>query len=144
MPGAPVPVPNLPNPSTESTLIDLFSISSSNGFDLGLYRRGAGKSHKFETAGIVSVYCNVHPNMSSVIQVMTTPYYLFTDSAGAYSFDVPPGRYRVVAWNEQGGMAESFIDVPAGGASNVALTIDSRNYRAASHTNKEGHAYQAP
>jgi plastocyanin len=131
-------------PNDDPISHNLFSLSGSNGFDLGLYRRGAGKSHKFESPGIVNVYCNVHPNMSSVIHVMATPYYTFTDAAGAYSFDVPAGRYRVVAWNEQGGMAESTIDVPAAGTGNVALMIDSRNYRATSHTNKEGKAYQAP
>src|SRR5437660_8880682 len=128
-------------PNDDPISHNLFSLSTNNGFDLGLYRKGAGKSHKFDSAGIVNVYCNVHPNMSSVIHVMATPYYTFTDTAGAYSFDVPPGRYRVVAWNEQGGMAESVVDVPA--ASPVALTIDSRNYRATSHVNKEGKAYQA-
>jgi plastocyanin len=131
-------------PNDDPISHNLFSLSTNNGFDLGLYRRGAGKSHKFDSAGIVNVYCNVHPSMSSVIHVMATPYYTFTDAAGAYTFDVPPGRYRVVAWNEQGGMTESAVDVPAAGAANVALTIDSRNYRAVSHTNKEGKSYQTP
>src|SRR6476469_721685 len=93
-------------PNEDPISHNLFSLSSGNAFDLGLYRKGAGKSEKFDTAGIVNVYCNVHPNMSAVIHVMATPYYTFADANGHYSFDVPPGRYRVVAWNEQGGTAE--------------------------------------
>jgi len=133
-------------PNDDPISHNLFSLSTPNGFDLGLYRKGSGKAHKFDTAGIVNVYCNVHPNMSAVIHVMPTPYYTFADPGGAYSFaDVPPGRYRVVAWNEQGGTADSTLDVGAAGAPVVAaLTIDSRNYRAQSHANKEGKAYQAP
>jgi hypothetical protein len=132
-------------PNDDPISHNLFSLSTENGFDLGLYRRGAGKAHKFDAPGVVNVYCNVHPNMSAVIHVMATPYYTFADGSGSYSFaDVPSGRYRVVAWNEQGGTAESFLDVANGPAATAALMIDSRNYRAQGHANKEGKAYQAP
>jgi plastocyanin len=141
-----VPVGSTVNfPNEDPISHNLFSLSSSNSFDLGLYRRGAGKSEKFDTAGIVNVYCNVHPNMSAVIHVMATPYYTFADAAGRYSFDVPPGRYKVTAWNEQGGMTAASIDVGASGiAAPVALTIDSRNFRGTDHLNKVGKPYQAP
>lgn len=132
-------------PNQDPISHNLFSLSGGNSFDLGLYRRGAGKSEKFDTPGIVNVYCNVHPNMSAVIHVMATPYYGFADANGRYSFDVPPGRYRVVAWNEQGGMTETVADVgPSGSATPVALTIDTRNFRVTEHLNKVGKPYQAP
>src|SRR5258708_39349254 len=66
-------------PNDDPISHNLFSLSSNNAFDLGLYRKGAGKSQKFETPGIVNVYCNVHPNMSAVIQVMTTPHFALPD-----------------------------------------------------------------
>ncbi len=132
-------------PNDDPISHNLFSLSSANAFDLGLYRRGAGKSEKFDNPGIVNVYCNVHPNMSAVIHVMATPYYTFADASGRYAFDVPPGRYRIVAWNEQGGVTDSSIDVgPTGIAAPVALTIDSRNFRFTEHLNKVGKPYQAP
>ncbi|HEY3056069.1 MAG TPA: hypothetical protein VGK31_09090 [Thermoanaerobaculia bacterium] len=132
-------------PNDDPISHNLFSLSSANSFDLGLYRRGAGKSQKFDTPGIVNVYCNVHPNMSAVIHVLWTPYYGFADANGRYAFDVPPGRYRVVAWNEQGGMSDSTIDVGANGlAAPLTLMIDSRNFRVTQHMNKVGKPYQAP
>jgi plastocyanin len=134
-------------PNDDPISHNLFSLSANNAFDLGLYRRGAGKSQKFNSAGLVNVYCNVHPNMSSVIEVMNTPYYVFTDASGNYALtDVPPGRYRLTAWNEQGGQTESPIEVaPSGSVSgNLALMIDSRNYRLTQHLNKLGKPYQAP
>jgi hypothetical protein len=132
-------------PNDDPISHNLFSLSTANGFDLGLYRKGAGKAHTFNTPGIVNVYCNVHPNMSAVIHVMPTPYYTFADGSGAYSFaDLPAGRYRVVAWNEQGGTADATVDVPASAAVTSALMIDSRNYRAQTHANKEGKPYLAP
>jgi plastocyanin len=132
-------------PNDDPISHNLFSLSSANSFDLGLYRRGAGKSHKFDAPGIVNVYCNVHPNMSAVIHVMPTPYYGFADANGNFSIpDVAPGRYRVVAWNEQGGTSESQIEVGAGGAKPVSLSIDSSGYRASSHPNKENRPYAPP
>ncbi len=130
-------------PNDDPISHNLFSLSSGNAFDLGLYRKGAGKTENFDSPGIVNVYCNVHPNMSAVIHVMSTPYYTLADTNGHYTFDVPPGRYRLVAWNEQGGTSETTVDVGAAGVAMAALTIDSRNFRTGSHTNKLGKPYQA-
>ena len=134
-------------PNDDPISHNLFSLSSNNAFDLGLYRRGAGKSQRFDTPGLVNVYCNVHPNMSAVILVMDTPYYAFADQGGNYSLSgVPAGRYRLIAWNEQGGEIESPIEVTATGTvtGNVALMLDSRNYRLTQHMNKLGKPYEAP
>lgn len=132
-------------PNDDPISHNLFSLSSPNAFDLGLYRKGAGKSHKFETPGLVNVYCNVHPQMSSVIHVVSTPYYSLADATGTYTIaDVPAGKYRLVAWNEQGGQSESQIEVSSAGqvSGTLALTLDSRNFRQSQHLNKEGKAYQ--
>ena len=134
-------------PNEDPISHNLFSLTPKNTFDLGLYRKGATpKTHKFDESGVVNVYCNVHPNMSAVVHVMTTSYYGFADANGAYSFDVPAGRYRLIAWNEQGGTTSTNIEVtPAGNVTgNLLLTIDGRNFRLGQHTNKEGKPYQAP
>jgi plastocyanin len=134
-------------PNEDPISHNLFSLTPGNTFDLGLYRKGSGKSYKFEKAGLVNVYCNVHPNMSAVIHVMSTPYYAFADATGTWMItDVPPGKYRLVAWNEQGGQSETDVEVSASGqvAGNVALTLDSRNFRQAEHMNKEGKPYHPP
>ena len=134
-------------PNDDPISHNLFSLSGSNAFDLGLYRRGPGKAQKFDSPGLVNVYCNVHPNMSAVVHVMQTPHYVFADAAGNYALtDVPPGKYRLVAWNEQGGQTESMVEVANAGtvSGNLALTIDSRNYRATQHSDKQGKPYKAP
>jgi len=132
-------------PNDDPISHNLFSLSSNNNFDLGLYRRGAGKSFTFRTPGVVNVYCNVHPTMSSVIHVMSSPYFAFTDAAGNFALtDVPAGSYTLVAWNEQGGVTQSKLDVSGAGASNVGITLDSSGYRAATHLNKENKPYAPP
>lgn len=133
-------------PNEDPISHNLFSLTPGHTFDLGLYRKGPGKTEKFETPGVVNIYCNIHPNMSAVVHVMQTPYYGFADANGDYSFDVPAGKYRVTAWNEQGGSVFSDIDVKSDGAVTgpTLLTIDGRNFRTVQHTNKNGQAYRAP
>lgn len=133
-------------PNEDPITHNLFSLTPGNTFDLGLYRKGAGKTHKFDAPGPVNVYCNIHPTMSAVVHVMTTPYYGFADAKGDYSFDVPPGKYRVTAWNEQGGLAYSDLEVAANGTVTGAtlLTIDGRSARPIQHKNKFGQAYKPP
>ena len=115
-------------PNEDPIAHNLFSLTPGNTFDLVLYRRGAGKTQKFETPGVVNVYCNVHPNMSAVVHVMSTPYYGFADPNGNYSFEAPAGKYRVTAWNEQGGSTASDIEVKQGGAvSGVTLLTDRKS-----------------
>ena len=132
-------------PNDDPISHNLFSLSSANTFDLGLYRKGAGKTEKFPAPGVVNVYCNVHPTMSAVIHVMPTPYYAFADGGGNFAVhDVPAGKYKVVAWNEQGGQTQTMVDVGAAGATGVALTLDSSNYKAGPHMNKVGKPYAPP
>lgn len=134
-------------PNDDPISHNLFSLSQGNTFDMGLYRKGPGKSHTFVNPGVVNLYCNVHPNMSAVIHVMPTPYYAFADPGGNFALnDVTPGRYRLVAWNEQGGMTSSNVNVSAAGKvdGDLLLTIDSRNFRASQHTNKLGKTYKTP
>lgn len=133
-------------PNEDPIAHNLFSLTPGYTFDLGLYRKGAGKLRKFETPGVVNVYCNVHPNMSAVVHVMATPWYGFADASGNYAFDVPPGEYKVTAWNEQGGSTSSNVTVGADGAVTGAtlLTIDGRSVRTTQHRNKHGQPYRAP
>jgi plastocyanin len=131
-------------PNEDPISHNLFSVSASNQFDLGLYRRGAGKVQHFSKPGIVNVYCNVHPNMSAVIHVMETPYYTFADAKGAFTLaDVAPGKYALLAWTEQAGVTRKEIDVSADVVSGLAVELDGRNYRASQkHLNKHGKPYQ--
>jgi plastocyanin len=134
-------------PNDDPIFHNLFSLSSPNNFDLGLYRRGAGKSHTFNTPGIVNVYCNVHPGMSSVIHVMSTPYFGFATAEGKYSLEgIQPGEYNLMGWNEQGGVVDTPVQVNAQGqvTGNLNLSFDSRSYRESRHLNKDGQPYEAP
>ncbi len=71
------------------------------GHNLGTWPKGERKSFKFDTAGAVPLFCNVHPEMSAYVVVVPTPYFATTDQAGNYKIEnVPDGSYKVTAWHE--------------------------------------------
>jgi hypothetical protein len=112
-------------PNNDSTYHNVFSISKTKRFDLGRYARGHSKSVRFDTPGIVRVFCDIHSHMSAFVLVFNHPYFATTDADGRYRIGgVPPGSYNVVAWHEgqirdtrsvvippQGGIVEQDFEV---------------------------------
>ena len=121
---------------------NVFSLSPEARFDLGLYGRGESKSAPFPRAGIVRVYCNVHPQMSAIVVVRDNPYYAQPGADGSFTInEVPPGNYVLHAWHERGGETTRPVTVAATGLRNAALQLDARGYRFVQHLNKFGQPY---
>jgi len=124
---------------------NVFSVSDSESFDLGLYGRGEAKSHTFARAGLVRVFCNVHPRMVAYVHVMASR--LFTQPAGDGLFTlagVPPGRYRLHVWHERSPLEvvkEIAVGAGAAAVTDVPVTLNARGYRWAPHKNKYGRNY---
>lgn len=88
-------------PNNDATYHNVFSLSKAKTFDLGRYAVGRSKSVRFDTPGIVRVFCDIHSHMSAFILVFSHRYFAVTDDEGRYRIgNVPPGTYTVVAWNE--------------------------------------------
>jgi plastocyanin len=135
--GAKVQFPNL-----DSIFHNIFSVSSPNQFDLGLYKGGASKSQSFQQPGVVKVFCNVHPQMSATIVVSASPYYTVADQAGAFKLgDIPNGSFQLRAYAEEGqtGKKIDVGDKPL----QMNLTIDGRSFKKLRHKNKFGKDYSS-
>jgi plastocyanin len=71
------------------------------GHNLGTWPKGERKSFKFDTPGAVPILCNVHPEMSAYLVVVSTPYFAISDQTGNYKIEnVPDGNYTATAWHE--------------------------------------------
>jgi plastocyanin len=93
------------------------------GKNLGTWPTGEKRSFKFDQAGVASLLCNVHPEMSGYVVVVPTPYYATTDKSGNYKIEnVPDGQYNVVAWHE-GVKNNSTKAVTVAGDTKADLTV---------------------
>jgi plastocyanin len=129
-------------PNLDDIMHNVFSISEGNRFDLGLYKSGAKKDFVFENPGLVRIYCNIHPHMSALVQVLPNPYYAWAKPDGSFSIaGVPPGQYSLTVWHEEGEATQPII-VSETGASGVVLKLDVSNYKKRSHLNKFGKPYK--
>src|SRR5262245_50410654 len=54
-------------PNNDPIHHNVFSLSGSQPFDLGLYRAGDSRSRTFTAPGTYRVFCNIHPQMSAII-----------------------------------------------------------------------------
>jgi plastocyanin len=121
---------------------NVFSLSEEHPFDLGLYGRGQTRSVKFERAGIIRIYCNVHAQMSALVVVRDNPYYAQPSSDGSFSMPaLLPGRYQLHAWHERAPELTRDLMVPVGGVDTLDLQLDARGYKFQPHMNKFGRPY---
>ena len=121
---------------------NVFSLSEENPFDLGLYSRGETRSARFDRAGIVRIYCNVHAQMSALVVVRDNPYFVQPSGDGTFSIPaVPPGTYVVHAWHERAPELNRELQVPAAGIRDLRLELDARGYKFRPHLNKFGQPY---
>ena len=103
-------------PNNDSTYHNVFSLSRTRKFDLGRYARGKSKSVRFERAGVVRIFCDIHSHMSAFVLVFSHPYYAKAEVDGRYRIDnVPPGTYTVSAWHEGEVRETRTVTVPPQG-----------------------------
>jgi plastocyanin len=130
-------------PNDDPILHNVFSVSSGNAFDLGLYKKGPGKEKAFESPGLVRVYCNVHPSMVAYILVVDTPYFATPAEDGTFVLTgLPKGGGKLTVWHEQTEPWTVSIQLPAGPAP-ITAKIEVTRPQVPSHLDKNGKSYFA-
>ncbi|NJN47617.1 MAG: hypothetical protein HC808_15335, partial [Candidatus Competibacteraceae bacterium] len=133
-------------PNRDPISHNVFSLSSGNQFDLGLYDAGTVKSVKFEQPGLVRVYCNIHSRMVGFIHVIAHPYHALTDSTGRFVIEaVPQGTYLLKTWEEKAGEQQHpAVRIDDQTVAGLLLRVDARGFKPRSHLNKFGQPYAKP
>jgi plastocyanin len=127
-------------PNMDNIYHNVFSLSSGNQFDLGLYNSGGDpKTHTFNEPGSVDVYCNIHPQMAASVLVVPNKLFAKVKPDGSFEIPaVPTGRRKVVAWAPGSRMTTDWVEVGPGSSVDINLRLDSK---APGHKNKVGQAY---
>jgi hypothetical protein len=88
-------------PNFDTIFHNVFSLSKSKPFDLGLYKNGDSRAMKFDKAGVVRLGCSLHANMSAYLVIVDAPHYVVTKDDGSFEFkSLMPGKYKAKGWSE--------------------------------------------
>jgi plastocyanin len=134
-------------PNYDPIFHNAFSNFDGQVFDVGLYPPGTSKAIPFRRAGVVRVFCNIHPSMSAVIVVLRSPYFAVSNKSGVVEIsNVPPGSYRLHVFHERA--TEQTLDalVRTVEVSNDSVTlppisVSESGYLQVPHKNKFGKEY---
>jgi len=135
-------------PNLDPWFHNVFSLFNGKKFDLGLYEAGTTRTVHFDREGVSYIFCNIHPEMSAVVVVVSSPYYGVVLKNGEFSiFDVPPGRYTLHVWSENSlpeTMEGLTREVELNGTVHSVGTLSVRETEAAKgqHKNKYGQDYE--
>jgi plastocyanin len=111
-------------PNEDVIFHNVFSYSTPNDFDLGLYPRGESRAKTFQYPGVVRIYCSIHESMNATIFVAPSSFFSVAGPRGAFSIrDVPPGKYRLRTWNRRLPPVSQLVDVGAGAPAVAELMV---------------------
>lgn len=138
-----VPVGSTVNfPNLDPFNHNVFSLSTPNDFDLGLYGRGEAHERRFTRPGLVRLFCNIHPRMTGFVLVRDNGWFAQPGADGSFTIpNVPPGAYTLKVWHERAAEYTQPITVRAGGLTGVAVVMDASGFQFVQHKNKYGQEY---
>jgi plastocyanin len=127
-------------PNTDSVYHNVFSQSSGNSFDLGLYNStSAAKNHTFNEPGSVDIFCNIHPQMAASILVVPNRHFAKVKPDGSFEIsDIPGGKRKVVAWAPGSRLHVQWVELGGGETADVDFKLEAK---LPGHKNKDGQQY---
>ena len=131
-------------PNGDAFLHNVFSQSPARKFDLGSFKKGETKDKQFPNAGVVDVYCNIHPEMAATILVLPNQRHTRAAADGSFAIDgVPAGRWTVFAYSRRATKPVSTAVTVTDGSD---VTVNLALVRGAEppHVNKYGEKYKHP
>lgn len=127
-------------PNRDAIFHNVFSVTPDNSFDLGSYRQGESKSVTMSKPGVVTVYCNMHPQMVGHILVVPNGNYVRAGKDGFFRLtNVPAGTHKVVAWAPNAKPVS--VQANVADAEVVTVELELKKGKSSPHTKKDGLPY---
>lgn len=109
-------------PNTDDVRHHVYSFSKAKTFQLPLYKGTPSNPEVFDRAGVATLGCNIHDQMSAFIVVVDTPYFAKTVNGMATLDDLDAGRYTVKVWHPDLEAAPRSVALKS--ADSLSLTFD--------------------
>ena len=111
-------------PNLDDTYHNIFSYSPTKRFDLGRYRSDERPipSQIFDSAGLVTLRCDIHEHMRGLILVVDSPYFVKTEPDGRFRLTgLPAGNFKLKAWVDSRTTLEKSVELKSGATLRVDL-----------------------
>jgi plastocyanin len=111
-------------PNDDPIYHNVFSLSRARTFNLGRFPRGESRAVKFDKAGIVKVFCDIHSHMAASVVVFNHPWFTVPDADGNFEIgDLPAGNPQITAWHERLGDTTIRVRTDGGRAASVEFVL---------------------
>jgi len=111
-------------PNDDPIYHNVFSLSRTKTFDLGRFPKGKSRGERFDKAGIVKVFCQIHSHMAATVMVFDHPWFAIADEQGEFDLSgVPPGMHQITAWHERLGETTLPLRVEPGHAATIDFVL---------------------
>ena len=111
-------------PNDDPIYHNVFSLSRARTFNLGRYPKGESRAVRFDKAGLVKVFCDIHSHMTATVYVFNHPW--FTAPAAEGSFELtglPVGDLQITAWHERLGDTTLRVKTEAGRPASIEFVL---------------------
>ena len=111
-------------PNEDPLFHNVFSLSRARTFNLGRFPRGESRAVRFDKAGIVKVFCDIHSHMAASVIVFNHPWFTVPDAGGTFEIDdLPAGNQQITAWHERLGDTTMRVRIEPGRAASVEFVL---------------------
>ena len=126
----------------DDTNHNIFSLSKSKKFDLGLFKSPEIKKVTFNKPGVVPIFCNIHNQMTATMLVLKNNKFAITDAEGNFNIsNIPDGKHKIKVWVQGAKLFSKSVTVQADSTQNLDLPMKVLR-RPAKHLNKFGKPYK--
>jgi plastocyanin len=118
-------------PNSDHIRHHVYSFSEAHTFELPLYIGLPAEPVVFDTAGVVTLGCNIHDHMLGYILVLETPWFAEVSAGKASIEGLPAGELQVEVWHPRlaNGVATRTLQATDAATATLSLQLELRPER---------------